>query len=114
MMIVMQTNLASETGAKVPTMAEALRERDRKVALLFVQKGKGRDARAVIARETGLPLSTVYRAISRELSWAESQEMEEGPGSEQLPDPQHSDSRNPHATNGQVTESATLGATAES
>lgn len=47
--------------------------RDRQVALAFVRRREAKDARSVIAREMGVNLRTVYRAIERELGWAREQ-----------------------------------------
>jgi DNA-binding phage protein len=46
------------------SMARILR--DRQIAVSFVRKGETQNARAEIAKETGINLRTVYRAIDRQ------------------------------------------------
>lgn len=48
----------------------AKQNRDRAIALAFVEKGETATARSEIERETGINLRLIYRAIERELEWA--------------------------------------------
>lgn len=65
----------------LPDPEAARQERDRAIAQEFVDRGETRAARKEISDARGIPLSTVYRAIRRELAWAKGL----GGGSESRP-----------------------------
>jgi hypothetical protein len=72
------------------SMARILR--DRQIAVSFVRKGETQNARAEIAKETGINLRTVYRAIDRQLDWARENALAADTDAGQ------GDTPNPHST----------------
>jgi hypothetical protein len=70
-------------------VTDARTNRDRAIALAFVEKDEAKWARKVIADNTGYNLWTVYRAIQREIEWARKQiaEMKTAPTSDKVSGP---------------------------
>ena len=102
--------MVSPLASKRPVTPQEIDEfraiRDRQIALRYQDLGGGRKVARLIAGETGINIRTVYRAVRKF-------KHEKAPGSDNHRGQEHSDSKNPHATSGQVTESATPSATAE-
>lgn len=103
--------MVSPPTSKRPVTPQEIDEfraiRDRQIAQRYQELGGGRSSARTIADETGINIRTVYRAVRKF-------KKETAPGSDNHRGLEQSDSGNPHATNGQVTESAMASATAES
>jgi hypothetical protein len=66
-------------------LTEARTQRDRNLALRFVELQESETAIRQIHEETGVNLRTVRRAVYRQLAWAKLKpQIEKGPGSDTL------------------------------
>ena len=76
-MIIDMASISATFGLNgLPDPAVQRVERDRALALAYVQLGQTRSAVKAIAEESGVNYRTVYRAIERELEWAKAQQQE--------------------------------------
>jgi len=69
---------AEKSLADLPDLRKLQVDRDRKIALRFVQLGETREARPQIHTETGIDLRTIYRAVERQLDWARKEHEKAG------------------------------------
>jgi hypothetical protein len=69
----MRSQLGRNAHAALPDPQEARVARDRVLALAYVKKGKGRNAASEVAKEMGTHRFAIYRALKRELAWAEAE-----------------------------------------
>jgi hypothetical protein len=82
------SNLVYSWMVRILSAKAAKTERDKAIALLFVDKYKeARGARRKIAKATGVSWSSVDRAIEEWLEWAKAEAAKKNEGSQQEPTP---------------------------